>query len=128
VFDEIHQNGIDLSFEEARAELEEQGKTDDEIDEALQDFESHLFLFGPAWVKVNGKYSIDKTKDFAASYNSETGVICVEYSQTIKACHHTSPCYVMADGSGPCGDLNTKGDSVKAYALPDDYSRGSEDE
>ena len=65
--------------------------------------------------------TLDKTKEFAAVYNSDSGNISVEFSQTTRSCHHTSPCYVMADGSGPCGNLDTPGNSVVAYDLPREF-------
>lgn len=64
---------------------------------------------------------------YALTYNTDSGNLCVEYSRTTKPCHHTSPCYVMADGSGPCGDLNTAGNSVIAFCLPDDCLDKSRD-
>lgn len=53
-----------------------------------------------------------------AYHMSHEGAGPVEWSRHTTPCHHTSPCYVMADGSGPCGDLDTPGDSVVAFALP----------
>lgn len=113
--------GIDLAYEEAVAELEAQGKTEDEIDKELENFESSTMLVGDWTEDENGKYIIDENGDegFAASYNNENGdILSIEFSKTTKWCNHTSPCYRMQDG-GPCGDLDTKGDSVLAYALPE---------
>ena len=123
VHDEISQ-GIDLTFEEYILDLESEGKTEEEIEELVDCYESDysIILFGDAWVKnKDGKYSIDKSKNFAASYCSDTNIISVEYSQTTGRCHHTSPCYIMADGSGPCGDLDTEGTEVIAFDLPENF-------
>ena len=70
---------------------------------------------------TDGRYEIDRSKTFAAVYSSYSGNVTVEYSKHTTLCHNTSPCYTMADGSGPCGDLDTKGDTVTAYTLPPEY-------
>jgi len=142
VFDEINQ-GIDITYEEWHSELEKEirGEVEAEgkIDLDSQEFEneietklqyecdgycndSHTILFGNAWYKgEDGKYHIDKSKEFAATYNSDSGNIAVEFSQLTKQCNNTSPCYVMSDGSGPCGDLDQDGDAVTAFTLPSEY-------
>lgn len=125
VFDAIY-DGIDLRYEEFLLSLKEDGIEEDskawyEATDRYQEEETE-YLFGDAWIKnEEGKYVIDDTKDYAAVYSSATGSISVEFSKYTKRCHHTSPCYVMADGSGPCGDLDTEGDSVVAFTLHPDY-------
>lgn len=121
IFDEIDR-GIDITLEGFINDLKAQGKSGDEIQRELDhtDFDSRVVLFGD-WTKKNGKYEPDKSKDFAAVYNSDTNIICVEWSKTLKTCRETSPCYVMSDGSGRCGDLDSEGDSVTAYSLPEEY-------
>jgi hypothetical protein len=125
--DEIETNGIDLTWESFLDDLRERGINEDseewqrEVDYA--EFDSRTILFGD-WAKdKSGKYSIDRNgpNGFAAEYSSAWGNVTVEWSRDTKACHHTSPCYVMSDGSGPCGDLDTDGDSVVAYTLPADW-------
>ena len=56
---------------------------------------------------------------YAATYSG--GNFCVEWSKHTRKCNNTSPCYVMANGDGPCGDLDTKGDVVLAYDFPPEY-------
>lgn len=123
IYEEITQ-GIDIHFEQYINELQNEGKTEDEIEKLTEFWEndSSTILIGD-WIKdTKGNYSPDKSKDFAASYHE--GIICVEWSKKTKPCHHTSPCYVMANGDGPCGDLETEGNSVIAYDLPEDlYSK-----
>ena len=127
IYDEIDQ-GIDIYFEEFLEELAERGLDPDsmewqrEVDRYEND--SRVMLFGD-W-RLNPeteRYEIDRngSKGFAAMFNSDSGNISVEFSKTLKRCMHTSPCYVMADGSGPCGDLDTEGDSVLAYSLPAEF-------
>jgi hypothetical protein len=129
-WDEIYAQGIDLSYEEFLIELREQGIEEEserwyKATDSYQSDES-TFLFGNAWVKNSkGKYVIDTTKEFAAMIAS-SGNVTVEFSKYTARCHHTSPCYVMMDGSGPCGDLDTEGDSVIAYTLPASWIRGKE--
>lgn len=121
VFDDIN-GGIDLTFENYIAELESQDKTEEEIRELTEQYDNdnRVVLFGD-WIKVNGKYEPDKTKDFAAVYDNESNIITVEWSKHIKLCAETSPCYVMSDGSGRCGDLDSEGTTVTAYSLPIEY-------
>jgi hypothetical protein len=125
IHDDIDQ-GINLSYEEFLLELEERGIEEDSAEwgEECDNFacENETTLVGD-WKKVDGKYVPDQNGEngFAATYHD--GIITVEWSKTTKKCHHTSPCYMMADGSGPCGDLETEGDSVIAFSLPDDLIR-----
>jgi len=119
--DEIVIHGIDLSHENYIAELEAEGKTEDEIEEECYLYESleTTYLYGD-WLKVNGKYEINHNGKYgyAVTYSNDSGNICVEWSKDTKQCNNTSPCYVMSDGSGPCGDLNSVGTNVVAYCLP----------
>ncbi len=135
-FDECYSDGIDLAWEEMQLEIASEVKAanpdaseeeiEDMISEASENCENDrsYFLLG-AWVKNDkGQYEIDtsgKAGSFACSYNSDSNTVTVEWSETVVSCHHTSPCFVMADGSGPCGDLDTAGDSVQAFALPASY-------
>jgi hypothetical protein len=135
-------NVIDISFEDFLLELKNQieCELDDcdldpetklsEIDRLVDErLETELlepgpnFLIGDAWLfnKETKSYEIDKTKELAATFNSESNIICVEWSKFTRSCHHTSPCYVMSNGNGPCGDLNTEGDAVIAYDLPSEF-------
>lgn len=126
--DEILKDGIDITYEELVRDLKKTGKSEKEIEEELSDYESYAsdFLIGDAWIKdSNGFYSIDKTKTFAAIYNNESGTLVIEWSKYTKLCGHTSPCFVMRDGSGPCGDLDSGGATVIAYSLPSRYWRKS---
>ena len=138
LFQDCLNDGIDLTWEAYLDELQEQLKTDypdaddAEFEELLQEaseqveFESRAFLLG-AWVKdEKGEYIIDKSGkhgNYALSYNTGSGNVAVEWSILTTSCNNTSPCYVMSDGSGPCGDLNTPGNSVIAYTLPADMFR-----
>jgi hypothetical protein len=123
LLNEIIMHGVDLSYEAFLKELESQELDEEQIQEACDNYqnEGSVYLYGD-WACIDGKYSIHKEGKFgyALTYNTESGNLCVEYSNTVKRCNNTSPCYVMADGSGPCGDLDTDGDIVVAYALPDD--------
>lgn len=121
VFDEIDQ-GIDLDYEMLRLDLDKQGYSEEKIDSMLEDYENDnaTIIFG-GWIKIDGRYSPDKTKEFAAEYCRIDNIITVVWSETTKRCHHTSPCYVMADGSGPCADLDSVGDAVIGYDLPSEY-------
>lgn len=119
IHDDIDQ-GKDITYDEFLQNLEDEGKTLEEIEEESDFFESgdSTILFGPAWFQNDkGKYEIDKTKEYAATFSQSTNIICIEFSKHTARCNNTSPCYVMADGSGPCGDLNSKGD-ILAYTLP----------
>lgn len=134
VFDDMYVDGIDLAWEEAHITAREEIRaenpdmSDDDLDVAVEEALEHAevsgsyFLFG-AWKRTeDGRYEIDRAGgDFAATYSSDSNIVCVEWSKHTAPCHHTSPCYIMADGSGPCGDLDTPGDSVIAYTLPPDY-------
>ena len=134
LFQDCLNEGIDLVWEEYREELLARGLEEDtpewykETDNCS--LETHNFLLG-AWLEAsNGEYYIDKSGqsgNFALTYNTETNIVCVEWSTLTTQCNNTSPCYVMADGSGPCGDLDTKGDAVTAYTLPADMFRSDED-
>lgn len=121
VFDDIS-SGIDLTFEEFCHGLESENLIDDEKQARIDQYDNdnRITLFGD-WIKIDGKYQPDKTKQFAAVYDNETNIICVEWSKTVKQCAETSPCYVMSDGSGRCGDLDSEGDQVAAYSLPEEY-------
>jgi hypothetical protein len=141
LFQDCLSDGIDLDWidivdettERLKSENPELDDTDisEMVDSELQDFDrdSYCFLLG-AWIKgKDGQYLIDKTGNsgsYALSYNTESGMVCVEWSQLTKKCMNTSPCYVMSDGSGPCGDLDTPGDAVVAYTLPIDMFRTDE--
>ena len=137
-FDDFIVNGIDLTWEsridELTDELRSQGKSDDEIDDAIQNDSDYWesdggeYLIGD-WVKDDtGRYSVDKNgrHGFSGHFSGDSQNISVEWSKHVKACDNTSPCYVMADGSGPCGNLDSKGDAVIAYSLPADMFRERE--
>ena len=111
--------GIDLSYEEYLLELKEEELSEEEIEERTEHYEhdSPTHLIG-GWKKVKGKYVVDKTKEFSAIHHD--GTICVEFSKHLRRVGYTSPCFVMCDGSGPCGDLTSEGD-VLAYDLPPEY-------
>ena len=109
-------NMIDLSYESSIKEL-----TDEQIEELMDCFESGPNYLIGSWVKVDGKYQVDYNGEFSGTYNSDSNTVCIEYSKTTRETHHTSPCYIMADGSGQCGDLETSGDSVISYDLPKEY-------
>ena len=118
-------SSIDLAYEEAVKELEAQGKTEEEIEEELQDYNNDYvnILFGDWKQNAEGLYEIDYlgSAGFAGSYsNNGGGTITLDWSKWSTECHHTSPCYVMSDGR-PCGDLETKGNSVEAYCFPKDH-------
>ena len=138
VFDEINE-GIDLTYldirEEVRQEIIQENKhlddvkVEEELDNRMQDveFDGHIILFGDWKKDKNDRYVPDTNGEFAAEYNSDTGNICVEFSRHVVPCEVTSPCYVMADGSGPCGDLDSRGEGpVLAYSLPAEYFRKDE--
>jgi hypothetical protein len=141
---DVIDSGINLTFEswrehrqaDIKADLESQGYSgadlECETERMLEtetdgaDFDECTMLIG-SWTKdSDGRYTPDTSGEYAAIYNSGTGNIAVEWSRHTKRCNHTSPCYVMSDGSGPCGDLDSPGDSVLAYTLPADYFRVEE--
>lgn len=134
IYDTID-GGIDLTFEHAEEETREQitaenpGMDDDEIDElvseslSMADFDGRVILFGDWKKDKDGRYTPDTSGEYSAKYNGYNNLVTVEWSRHTVACHHTSPCFVMADGSGPCGDLDTPGDSVIAYTLPPEFFR-----
>ena len=147
LYDDLFQDcvnyGIDLSWESFIEETTERLKSENpyasetDIDSMLEnekackcvEFDSHCFLLGALIKNASGQYEIDKTGksgNFALTYNTETNIVCVEWSTLTKPCNNTSPCYVMADGSGPCGDLDSQGDAVTAYTLPADMFRSDE--
>ena len=115
---------IDLSYEEFIHELELQGLSEEEVERECEKYEAceSTYLIGD-WKKVNGRYEVDKngSEGFAATYSSGSGNVCVEFSKFTRRTHHTSPCYVMSDGRGPCADLDTEGTSVLAYDLPPEF-------
>jgi hypothetical protein len=135
LFQDCLNDGIDLSWESLIKETTDrlalnflgldEFELSDMVDSELQDYDldSHVFLLG-AWVKdYHGGYMIDesgKNGSYALEYNTETGIVCVNWSLKTTKCNNTSPCYVMADGSGPCADLDSKGDTVIGYTLPSD--------
>lgn len=139
--DELDQ-GIDLGYIEAREELEAEARAENpnadenEIENIVNDafdcYESTgPVIFGAYKKNADGKYEIDTTGgsgEYAGTYSRESGNICVEWSKHTTPCRCTSPCYVMADGSGPCGDLNSEGDDVIAYTLPADCFRNKDGE
>ena len=100
IYDEIY-SGIDLVYEEFLLGLQDKGIEEDseqgqiEIDNYENDNTNTLF---GDWKQIESKYSIDRngSHGFAAHYHD--GIITVEWSKHTKKCHHTSPCYVMADG------------------------------
>jgi len=112
---------IDLSFEDFIQELEDNNYNDDEIQEHIDFYENDnpVYLIGDVWKKVNNKYIIDNTKEFAGTYHD--GIIIIEYSKYTKLTNHTSPCFICANGDGPLGDLDVCGDSVTAYDLPKEF-------
>lgn len=137
LIDDCFNDGIDLTYESMKEETEEQIREENPnlddmaieqlVNESLEmvEFDSHVFLLG-AWIKENNQYVIDETGkngEWAIEYNTGTGIVCVEWSQLTKQCNNTSPCYVMADGSGPSGDLDTEGDAVTAYTVPNEMLR-----
>ncbi len=124
-------NGIDLTWEEYDDEMNRRIENaeisiDDAQDEMeCVEFDSHTFLLG-AWIKVDGRYEIDrsgKSGSFALQYDTGSGYVSVEWSQVTKQCQNTSPCFVMANGDGPCGNLDSEGSEVIAYTLPVDFFR-----
>ena len=125
--DEVICQGINLSYEAYKTELESQGLTDDEIEKQLELYESQedTYLWGDWIVDSNGKYQIDHNGKQGLAVSYQGGTLCVEYSQNTVRCGNTSPCFIMSDGSGPCGNLDTKGE-VLAYALPKNCIRENE--
>ena len=129
LFDDCIQSGIDLTWEEFDDEMNrriERGEIsiDDAQDEMeWAEFDSKTYLLG-AWVKNDaGKYEIDKTGasgSYALEYNTSNGIVSVEWSELTQLCNNTSPCYTMANGDGPCGNLDSPGNAVLAYTLPKD--------
>jgi hypothetical protein len=132
--DEIVVDGIDLGYQQSQEETRDQIReenpelSDEEIEEAVNESMSNVcenissYIFGDWKKNTEGLYEIDQNgkQGFALSYSPESGVVTVEFSKHTKKCGHTSPCYVMANGDGPCGDLDSEGDSVVAFCLPED--------
>jgi hypothetical protein len=122
--DEIIQNGINVSYENFLKEIPHE-EDSDEYQEACDMYQNDedLYLFGD-WKKTKDGYEIDKNgkEGFAMTFQSGGfgNLGCIEYSKVTKLCNKTSPCFVMADGSGPCGDLDTPGNDVTAYTLADE--------
>lgn len=118
-------NQIDLTYEEAIREIEEdstlsEDEKEQKLDELGDECVSGDFRLVGDWRKnANGLYEIDKEgkEGFAATYDSNDNYICIEWSNTTKECRGTSPCFRMVDGS-PCGDLDSEGDTVIAYTFP----------
>jgi len=128
IWEDIEQ-GHELYYEGYVLELQQEDKTEEEIEELCEQYEndSKLLIFGDAWRRnADGQFEIDKTKSFAATYSSDTGNISVDWSKDTRQCHHTSPCYVMSNGDGPCGDLDTDGDACLAFDLPVDFYKAQE--
>jgi len=142
--DLIPNDAIDLTFEswvsdrraeliaelnDPESELSKEGKTEEDIDDLIDseseqyESDSTTYLIGD-WIEVNGMYEINRNgkEGYAATFDTDSNNISVEFSQTILKCHHTSPCYRMTDGR-PCGDLDTEGNSVLAYCMPLDFFR-----
>lgn len=126
--DDCISSGINVSYESFLNDLYNQhGDNEDAIANDCDMYDSDYdrdgdtYLLGD-WKQVNGKYEIDYNgpNGYAMTIDFSTNVACVEYSKYTTLCHHTSPCYVMSNGDGPCGDLDTPGDSVLAYTLPED--------
>lgn len=121
VFTHDLDKGIDLTYEEFRRDLESRELSEEEIQYELDRYETdeRIVIFGD-WLFKDGKYEPDKSGEYAAVYNSGTNIVTVEYSQYVKQCALTSPCYVMRDGSGRCGDLDNDG-IYEAYSLPPEF-------
>jgi hypothetical protein len=121
VINDLYLNYIDLSFEEYALEVENNDSlTEDEKERELEFYENDnaTYLIGD-WVKdPQGKYIPDEAGEFAGTIHE--GIICVEYSKTTRKVGYTSLCFLMADGSGPCGHLEQDGE-VLAYDLPKDF-------
>jgi hypothetical protein len=144
-FDEVHNDSIDLMYEEFRKEIIEEAiakakedlldgvdTVEIDIEEYLQDYQpdGHRNLIGD-WMQLNdGQYVPNKAgkNGFAATYSDFCGgTICVEWSKWYMKCNRTSPCFVMKDGR-PCGDLDTTGsEAMLAYCLPEEWFRGEEE-
>lgn len=128
LFQDCLNDGIDLTYEEFELSLCD--LSEEEAEKAMDsaEFDSHTFLLG-AWIKdVDGSYVPDitgKNGSFALVYNTDSNIVSVKWSQFTKECNNTSPCYFMADGSGPCGNLDDEGDAVIAYTLPLDMFRAN---
>jgi len=122
--------GIDLYYEEAKHELLynlEEGS--DEYESALQELNDKwepsavVYLVGD-WKKTPNGYEIDKEgkTGWAGTYNNGNGsTLVVEWSKHTTFCQPTSPCYRRRTG-GPCGNLDSPGGEVEAYALPSVYA------
>lgn len=142
IYDTIHE-GIDLGYEEwalsVIEEIRQEIKLNDENDELSEDeineqVEQELenahyspddstILFGD-WKKDKNGFYVPNTKgEFAAIFTSNGfgDLVTVEWSKHTAKCGHTSPCFVMSNGDGPCGDLDSEGDSVLAYTLPPEF-------
>ena len=126
-FEDLFANGIDLSYNSFIQDLEEQGLSEEEIEQETDFYQSDCstWLLGDWKQDVNGMWEIDKQGKlgYALSFNSGSNTVCVDYSNVTTLCHNTSPCYVMSDNSGPCGDLDTAGTNILAYDLPKDFYR-----
>ena len=134
IFDTID-HGIDTDFEQCQRDLIAQFKlenpemSDDDIDEKVfkemdcYDNDDRNIIFGD-WKKENGQYLPDENgkEGYAAEYSNFCGgTVTVVWSKHTTLCAKTSPCFVMSDNSGPCGDLDTSGNDRLAYTLPAEF-------
>lgn len=116
------QKAIDLTYELFLQDLEGQGLTEEEIEIERDSYlgDNSTYLLGD-WKRLDNGQFVPDIKDtpdnYAAVFDTDSNIITVEHSKRIVECYHTSPCYMMRDGT-PCGDLDTQGNSVKAYSLP----------
>lgn len=126
--DSFWTEGVDLGYLEALSFVRNELKagspdaTEEElnakVEDEMEDHESNgPFVLGYR-LNTDGLYEPDPDAPFSASYSPDSGVVTVEASKETTRCGHTSPCYVMSDGRGPCGDLDSDGDTVVAYTLP----------
>lgn len=110
LWEEIFDNGIDLTWQEHVNECAEYAKND--FCSCLDGVDGHTYIIGFELNDKTGKYEIDKSAEFSAIMGEVyTQVV---HSQYILDCAMCSPCYSNQ------GDLDTPGD-FPTYAIPPEY-------
>lgn len=119
-------------YAEARAELIAAGHDEgsdafldgmQEYSDSADDSDGDTVLVGDWARDAEGRYVPDTAgiRGYAIVLNHYSNIASVEWSRTIIGARDTSPCYRMADGSGPCGDLDALADDgYPTYDVPSD--------
>jgi len=136
LYSELIIDGIDLGYESfldnITQELLDDGLPPEDIEDYIEDnclsdhydSDGTVILFGDWCKDSNGLYipDIKGSKGFSATFHSGAfgDIVMIDRSKWCTRCNYTSPCFVMSDGSGRCGDLDSAGD-ILAMCLPEEY-------